>query len=127
MHRHRLRYGSVVVLRRLEDDGDLAMNISLGEGAFGLPAVCGEEPHLDVVCRKTGGKEVRTSSCSKMWIHCAGLVICTFLNFVTQQENLVPSLNAAAVPVDPADPQLCRVRGPWRSGDQSDCILHVRL
>lgn len=37
----------------------------------------------------------------------------TFLHFIAQQEDLVPSLDAAAVPVDPADPQLGRVRGPW--------------
>lgn len=49
VHGDRLYCGGVIVGRSLEDDGYLAMNIGLGEGTFGLPAIRGEESHLNVI------------------------------------------------------------------------------
>lgn len=40
--------------------------------------------------------------------------LCTFLHFVTQQKDLIPSFAASRVAVDSADLQLCCVRGPCR-------------
>lgn len=54
MHSDRFHYGGVIVGRSLEDNGYLAMNIGLGEGAFGLPAIGGEESHLDVIWKERG-------------------------------------------------------------------------
>lgn len=54
VHAGRLRYRYVTVGRSLKDDGHLAMNVGLGEGAFGLPAVIREESHLNVVWKKGG-------------------------------------------------------------------------
>lgn len=45
----RLHDVGVVIGRRLEHDGDLPMDVGLGEGAFGLPTVGGEESHLNVI------------------------------------------------------------------------------
>lgn len=45
----RLHDAGVVIGRRLEHNGDLAVDVRLGEGAFGLPTVRREEPHLNVV------------------------------------------------------------------------------
>lgn len=61
VHGDRFYDGGVVVSWSLEDDGDLPVNIGLGEGAFGLPAVGGEESHLDVIWRMMGddGRRVR--------------------------------------------------------------------
>lgn len=60
MHGDRFYDGGVVVSRSLEDDGDLPVNVGLGEGAFGLPAIGGEESHLDVIWRMMGdGSETK--------------------------------------------------------------------
>ena len=54
LHSDRFHYGGVTVGRSLEDDGHLAMDIGLGEGAPCLPAIGGEESYLDVIWRKGG-------------------------------------------------------------------------
>lgn len=50
---------SVAVRRRAEHDGDLSVDISLGEGALPLPGVL-EEAHLNVLCK--GVKTIFISS-----------------------------------------------------------------
>lgn len=45
----RLGYVGVVVLRSLEHNSHLTMNVGLGKRTSGLPSVGGEESHLNVI------------------------------------------------------------------------------